>query len=852
MVRWLRIALLGPAVAAVVQAAAGGASDAATPVTITVLGEPKYKDRHFPVELPDVPEDRQLVYQTWCTGEVGLRVAGLADEPYRVHLAYTEMAMGDPWRRVFDILLNGQLKEKEVCTIGRVGNYRVLDFDFTVTPQAGAITYAQRRSVPDADDPAFCLLQIFDRTGRLVAEQSAYAMRPANWELRGYLDLTREHKGPDPLAGRTAPPWLGTYKIHANETAKLTPADVLAPDGIAYPNWTRVGIPGGIPVRAVTLSAADFGATPNDESDDSAALQRAIAALEARSDGGVLFIPPGRYYLDRPIVIKGDNIVLRGAGPKETRLISRFSKRGEPPELHGLGADGQIHPLGYYYVWLDPEGLTGVDITADGRPVQRIKRSGLWENQIFFRFSVQELAGVVAGGETELKVSATYRDGTVRTTAHRVKLDAAGTTAGRGYGSLAMIAFTGVGLTGERVPLIADGRRGAMSLELAAGHGLKPGDRIQVNAPATARWDRLTASARPGAQVRTNHYEVTRVEGNRVWLAEALRLEFPVIDGASIQRLHPQVHCGIEDLGFEQSVRALIHGVMFEYGWECWVREVELVRAGDKALYMPHSKRCEVRDSTFDSAWYNVGGSAYIGWEHSFDCLMDHVTTYAMRHAPVLQWASSGNVIRRSVFHGSDAQWHAGWTNENLYEDLVVESSLRDGAYGNGMWASAPDDPGHGPNGPRNVIYNCDISSPKAGLWMGGMNEAWLILHNRFVVGSGPAVIAKTASFDHIIQDNVLVLLDPQPAAVFLGAADCTGIELSGNRCFGPVEHFVGGAAAPAVDRDNRVRKSGDIARPHPTIRSIFEWQQEHRAEIQAEQRRLAETQGSRAAAPAR
>ena len=811
-------------------------------VTITVIGSPQFTHRHYETEVEGVPADRQMIYQTWCTGEIGLRVAGLGEESYRVHLAYTEMAMSDPFRRVFDIMLNGKVAAKEVCIYRAVGNRRVLEFDFNVAPQEGVITYGQRASVPGADVPLFCLLQVYDHAGRLVAEQTAYAMRPADWDLRRHLDLTRVHEGQNLKTDRTAPPWKGTYKIHANEKEKLTAADVMGPDGIAYPNWTRVGIAGGIPVRANTVTATDFGAMPDDDLDDSAALQRAIEALEGRKDGGVLFIPEGRYFLDRPIMIHGDNVVLRGAGARKTRLISRFSKRGEAPELHGIAADGRVHPQGFYYVWLDPEGLTGVEVSARGKVINHIERSGLWETQIFFRFSGEDLVKAAGAGETDLKVTASYRDGAPRSVVQKVLVDPSPIPLRRGYGSLAMIAFAAEGLVGERVPLVADGKRGDMSLTLAPGHGLAVGDKIQVNAPSTPRWDQLIGTALRGPQNRTNHYEIAWVDGDRVGLGEALRLEFPVVDGSSVQRLHAQVHCGVEDLGFEQSVQAMIHGVMFEFGWECWVRGVEFVHAGDKALYMPHGKRCEVRDSVFDRVWYNVGGSGYIGWEHSFDCLMEKVTTFGMRHAPVLQWASSGNVIRDSVFHGSDAQWHAGWTNENLFEGLVVESGQRDGAYGNGMWASPPEDRGHGPNGPRNVIYHCDISSPKAGLWMGGMNEGWLVLHNRFTVGLGPGVVAKTASFDHIIQDNVFALLDPQPGAIYLGSLDCIGIELVDNRFFGPIEQLVAGPGHPAVETNNRISKSGDISLPVPAVRSIYEWQQQHRAEIQAEQLRREES----------
>ena len=273
---------------------------------------------------------------------------------------------------------------------------------------------------------------------------------------------------------------------------------------------------------------------------------------------------------------------------------------------------------------------------------------------------------------------------------------------------------------------------------------------------------------------------------------------------------------------------------MFSSGWECWVRGLRVAHTGDKAVYMPLSKRCEVRDCVFERAWCHDGGFAYVGWEDSFDCLMENVTTYDMRHAPVLQWAASGNVIRSSVFHGSDAQWHAGWTNENLYENLVVESSEMTGAYGNGGWASGPDDAAHGPNGPRNVVYNCNFTSPRNGLWLGGMNEGWLILHNRFVAGMGPAVFAKDASFDHIFWDNVFVTLDPEPAAVYLATPDCIGIEFIGNRFYGARGRIFGGAIPPAVNRDNWSEETGGINRPRPAVPSIFEWEQAHRARIDA------------------
>ena len=113
------------------------------------------------------------------------------------------------------------------------------------------------------------------------------------------------------------------------------------------------------------------------------------------------------------------------------------------------------------------------------------------------------------------------------------------------------------------------------------------------------------------------------------------------------------------------------------------------------------------------------------------------------------------------MFHDSDGQWHAGWTNENLFEQCVITSRRGHGSYGFGLWGSPPNDAAHGPNGPRNVVYNCDVKSQKDGLWMGGMNEGWLILHNRFDVKKGAGFVGSFGAFDHQIRGNVFILRDP-------------------------------------------------------------------------------------------
>jgi len=108
---------------------------------------------------------------------------------------------------------------------------------------------------------------------------------------------------------------------------------------------------------------------------------------------------------------------------------------------------------------------------------------------------------------------------------------------------------------------------------------------------------------------------------------------------------------------------------------------------------------------------------------------------------------------------------------------------------------------------------------------MGGMNENWLILYSRFIVGNGPGVSAKTASFDHIIKGNVFVLKDGKSPMIFLSTSDCIGAEVIGNRLYGGNGRFVAGAAEPVVVKDNKAFPLGDAPRPIPKVPSIYEWQ---------------------------
>ena len=630
------------------------------------------------------------------------------------------------------------------------------------------------------------------------------------------------------LAGSPPKPlWPPLYKIRPHEKERLTPADVVGPDGIVYPNWTKVGVQGGIPDAKPAATIEQFGGKANDKLDDSAALAKACEAVGAKGGGAVL-LGEGTYYLDRPVTVRRDGVVIRGKGAKRTKLVFRY---GVPP--NGVGfywppAGSRVGKSTRLEMHCQPLGLMKMTMMVDDKVLgvwTRGRHSG--GSYGYTRFG-SHVVGKLPDGPHTLKGVAEYRGGKKRTGEIPIVLDSKFDDTRVIPTTMAAITFLGRGYAGPKLRLAADGKRGSTTLTLQDTGDLKAGDCVFINGPATARWKKLTRNRCKWGSYRCYELVVEKVDGKTLHLTQPLRIEFPVIDGSYVRKIVPIRRCGAEDLYLEQTEALWICGVMFSHGWNCWARGVTVKKCGRHAVYGRMAKWCEIRDCLFDDAWFKGGGgTAYVGWERSWDCLMENVTSYKMRHGPCFQWSASGNVVRKSTFHDSDGQWHAGWTNENLIEQCVIHSRRGHGSYGYGLWASPPGDTAHGPNGPRNVVYNCDVHSQRTGLWMGGMNENWLILHNRFAVARGQGVYARTYSFDHIIQGNVFVLQDRKSPMAQFATSDCTGVDLIANTLYGGSGQILVGAAKAAVLKDNRALPLPESlpARPAPAVPSIYEWQ---------------------------
>lgn len=151
--------------------------------------------------------------------------------------------------------------------------------------------------------------------------------------------------------------WPSQYMIRPWESARLTDADVVGPDGIVYPDFTGTGVTGGVPdinapeVRSTyTIFNVRTGGAKGDgvALDDAAVAAASSEALAHAAGGGkaILYFPAGTYLLSAPIDLGKSNVVVDGDGPDATLikltagtaktgvLFSFKQARDYPPNMH--------------------------------------------------------------------------------------------------------------------------------------------------------------------------------------------------------------------------------------------------------------------------------------------------------------------------------------------------------------------------------------------------------------------------------------------------------------------------------------------------------------------------------------
>jgi len=323
-------------------------------------------------------------------------------------------------------------------------------------------------------------------------------------------------------------PWERQYKIKPNEKAGFTAADMVGPDGIVYPNWTKCGVQGGIPKVKAVVSIEDFGAKANDQIDDSEALAKACLAA-GKMGGGAVLLAEGLYYIDRMVTVRHDNVVIRGKGSGKTNLIFRYSIPDNGVVFYNPSEGGKVGRNTRIEMHCKPAGLMKMTIMIEDTVIGQWSRSKHSGNTFSFAVYGRNAVGKISDGKHVLKGIAEYTNGTTCTGEISIILDSAFNDTGIVADTRAAITFAGKGTVGRKLQLAKDGKRGDMKLELRSTDGLRVGDCIFIDGPATERWKKLTKNACKWGAYRQYEVVVSDIKDNTVTINQPLRIEFPAI-----------------------------------------------------------------------------------------------------------------------------------------------------------------------------------------------------------------------------------------------------------------------------------------------------------------------------------
>ncbi len=319
-----------------------------------------------------------------------------------------------------------------------------------------------------------------------------------------------------------------------------------------------------------------------------------------------------------------------------------------------------------------------------------------------------ETSGIVLRGEgeqTRLLATGAYKHSTV---------------VASGKGNLAEVPGSRVRITDAYVPV------GAKHFNVAAGHGLRPGDKIVLYRPATTNWihDLKMDQIEPGEgtiQWITNDYNltfervVTVVKGNTIFIDNPVVMAME--EGYGGGEVFKYIFDGrISEVGIENLLlESEYNGETDEnHGWDAisfnkiedsWISGVTSRFFGYSCVNLGHaSKQITVRDSKCLAPKSQIIG----GRRYSFNNdgqLNLFVNCYASegRH----DYVTGAKVSGPNVFYNcksenakADIGPHHRWAMGTLYDNIVTDGEINIQDRGN--WGT-----GHGWAGVNQVLWNC-------------------------------------------------------------------------------------------------------------------------------------------------
>ena len=245
-------------------------------------------------------------------------------------------------------------------------------------------------------------------------------------------------------------------------------------------------------------------------------------------------------------------------------------------------------------------------------------------------------------------------------------------------------------------------KKGSKTLILKEKPDFTEGDCLELR-QKNGSWD---VKPRDWAQYSVGQLlQVTKVEGNQVFLAEEIRIDYDLNLAPEVGKYIPAEHISIRKLSIERKNlpnSGLNYNIYLKHAKNVWIQGIEGKKSIGSHIQVEQSQHIEVAGSYFHHA-FDYSGSGTKGYGvclsvHSSDCLIIDNVFRHLRHSMMVKQGANGNVIAynyaiepnragfMSTFSG-DISLHGHYPFANLIEGNVVQNIIIDKYWG----ASGPD-----------------------------------------------------------------------------------------------------------------------------------------------------------------
>lgn len=462
---------------------------------------------------------------------------------------------------------------------------------------------------------------------------------------------------------------IASADINSNQTPKLMSYETLRGE-VFIPDFSYAGYKNGLQeltvAKGIIIDVAKFGATPNDNQDDSVAIQRAFDAANKIEEPVIIRFESGTYRITSVLKISRSDFVLQGKGAGAMGTELHF-----PRPLRHIDKSASLDELRTYIRRLD----------------KRQKEPKLNVNEYFSEYSW-------SGGFIWIQAPNT------RPAPYLEEFDP----------PIDVLSEISSGVRGENQFTVADtsaitpGQIIQLQWLNRAGQGSGILKAIYGEQHALAGSHHWTFKDRPLVRQTVR---VKSIEGNKVTIADALLHDIDDKVPAQVASWRGLVNIGIEDMhlsfpnspSFGHHLEEGYNGIYFTSAFDSWARNLKVTNA-DSALLSYNSANLTFENIVTDGnriAHYAV----HMGNVHNVIAkdlrVLNHV-----RHSLTFNTQSTKCVYQNAeVFVAPVLDQHAGANHQNLFDAVTVHAPVReqngkkaiaiyDGS-GAGYWQ-----PGHG------------------------------------------------------------------------------------------------------------------------------------------------------------